>query len=811
MLVPNIVLQLLLVGCSQHFEKDGATVDTAQDVEDTADPNDVDNDNDGFTENEGDCDDFNNTINPDAEEIPDNGVDEDCIDGDEITADADIDNDNDGFTENEGDCDDFNNTQHPGATDVPDNGIDEDCDGEDATVVVEIFDMSMVSVGDLIITEIMNNPNAVDDSEGEWFEIHNASSQDINLNGLELGDDSDVDDTIDVDLVIPSQGYMVFGVNNESSTNGGVQVDFMYDNISLTNESDSVVLSYDGTPLDRVAYDTTFPMVAGKSMTLNPAQTNNALNDNGTNWCYALTAQPSGDFGTPGTANDDCTAITIVDNDGDGYEESNDCDDTDASINPGATDIADNGIDEDCDGSDAVSSSADVDGDGFDDVAAGGTDCDDTDASINPDALDVGPDGIDNNCDGQIDENGLCSDNCSNASWNDDGVCDDGGPNAAYGLCGFGADCSDCGGRFDNDGDGYYDDEGVAPLSPTLELDCNDSDVSINPGMLDIGMDGIDQDCDGSDETGLCDDTCVDAGDGYCDDGGPNAQYSICGFGTDCSDCNPRYDNDGDGYYDDEGTSPVNGSLIMDCDDSDASVSPLGTEIPNDGIDQDCSGADEVVSIAICDDSCSTANDGTCDDGGDASDNDTCALGTDCTDCGDRFDDDGDGYGSGVDCNDTDATVNPGVSADSCDGVDNDCDGVIDQDVDTIEPNDASAPYYAGSLDAQGDSFTFVNYVTYSSDQDAFSFYLFDNTNILNDVDDWYCDITPPAGVDLSLEVFGPSGNSFGSFDNAGAGQTESLFYEATLLFDDSGTYTVVINTESGSSCAPVTVSCEKP
>ena len=62
-----------------------------------------------------------------------------------------------------------------------------------------------------------------------------------------------------------------------------------------------------------------------------------------------------------------------------------------------------------------------------------------------------------------------------------------------YGLCGFGADCSDCGARYDNDGDGYYDDEGVGLFSPTLEMDCDDNDANINPSMLDIGQDGIDQ------------------------------------------------------------------------------------------------------------------------------------------------------------------------------------------------------------------------------------------------------------------------------------------------------------------------------
>ena len=339
------------------------------------------------------------------------------------------------------------------------------------------------------------------------------------------------------------------------SINGDVPVNYEYGtDIQLTNSEDAIILSAGGEPMDRVSYDDTFPLVEGKSMILGPDKSDNALNDLADSWCSSLSAMPNGDFATPGLVNDDCGVITIVDNDGDGYEDSaeggDDCNDEDASINPGAMDIADDGIDQDCDGTDAVSSSTDQDGDGYD----SNVDCDDNDASINPGMLDIGQDGIDQDCDG-ADELGLCSDNCSTASWNGDGVCDDGGPNAEYGLCGFGADCSDCGARYDNDGDGYYDDEGVGPFSPTLEMDCDDNDANINPGMLDIGQDGIDQDCDGADQPGLCDDTCFDAGDGYCDDGGPNADYQICGFGTDCSDCGARLDNDGDGYYDDEGVN----------------------------------------------------------------------------------------------------------------------------------------------------------------------------------------------------------------------------------------------------------------
>jgi len=67
-----------------------------------------------------------------------------------------------------------------------------------------------------------------------------------------------------------------------------------------------------------------------------------------------------------------------VDNDGDGFLQDVDCDDTNASINPNAKEVANSGIDENCDG---ISLIIDEDEDGWN----SSIDCDDTNASINPD------------------------------------------------------------------------------------------------------------------------------------------------------------------------------------------------------------------------------------------------------------------------------------------------------------------------------------------------------------------------------------------------------------------------------------------
>lgn len=52
-------------------------------------------------------------------------------------------------------------------------------------------DIAAPSMGDLVITEVMPDPSAVGDSDGEWFEVKNTSGAAVDLNGLQMGFNDD--------------------------------------------------------------------------------------------------------------------------------------------------------------------------------------------------------------------------------------------------------------------------------------------------------------------------------------------------------------------------------------------------------------------------------------------------------------------------------------------------------------------------------------------------------------------------------------------------------------------------------------------
>ena len=175
-------------------------------------------------------------------------------------------------------------------------------------VLGAVTEPPVANPGDIVINEIMQNPAAVNDDAGEWFELYNRTAVPIDLNGWMIIDKDT--DTLMIDnggpLFVDGGGYLVFGVNNDLMSNGGVMLDYTYDinDLALGNGADElIVVASDGLEIDRVEWDggPTFPDPTGASMSLfTPTFDNN----DGTNWCEAATPYGDGDFGTPGAAND---------------------------------------------------------------------------------------------------------------------------------------------------------------------------------------------------------------------------------------------------------------------------------------------------------------------------------------------------------------------------------------------------------------------------------------------------------------------------------------------------------------------------
>lgn len=382
-------------------------------------------------------------------------------------------------------------------------------------------------------------------------------------------------------------------------------------------------------------------------------------------------------FGAEGTASLECPGNI-------GWSDNEmDCDDTNASVYPSATEECDD-LDNDCDGQidNRVSGAtdplwgtlyykdADMDGYGDDNqtlqscaqpdgFVIDGGDCDDSNALVYPFQQEE-CDGVDNDCDGEVDNRvGAITD-------------------PLWGTLYYA----------DSDGDGFGNvnqtlqactvTTGVSEVSG----DCDDSNSLVYPQASE-GCDGIDSNCDGAIGSAEMD---ID-GDGFvsCTSSGTFSDTwlgdsSVLG-GDDCNDTDPYSfpgaaaqdsttdclrDADLDGYGD-----ISNGGT--DCDDADAGVYPGATELAMDGVDQNCDGYEL----------CPLDADG---DGFIGTSGQTLSTEIEC------------GMNGTLDCNDSDATIHPG--APETDGAsDLNCDGLESVDS-TCESANVGSVYYLFCEDA---------------------------------------------------------------------------------------------------------------
>jgi hypothetical protein len=194
--------------------------------------------------------------------------------------------------------------------DAADGGWDQIC-VEEAVMLCGIACESVVLPGALVVTEIMNNPEEVADTLGEWFEVYNTTMFDIDLAGYLIHHDLGTIHVVSGSVVVPSGGYAVIGNNADTATNGGVNVDYVASDIVLGDTADFLQLESPGNGyiIDFVEWDEASGLdPSGASRTLDPTTIDATLNDDDTNFCEATSfiSGGAGDRGTPGAANDAC-------------------------------------------------------------------------------------------------------------------------------------------------------------------------------------------------------------------------------------------------------------------------------------------------------------------------------------------------------------------------------------------------------------------------------------------------------------------------------------------------------------------------
>jgi hypothetical protein len=188
----------------------------------------------------------------------------------------------------------------------------------------EPFPTNLPMPGQVIITELMGNPDVVTDDKGDWLELYNTTDQELALFSLKIEDNetggSYTSFTINNPaLKIPAKSYLVFASSADPAVNGGIQNAVAMTTGLLKNSPtidqatgkstmrirlvrpDMTVVdeAYYGAPATGASQQLSLPAYDGVA---DPA----ASNDADTSFCVGLTGYNGADKGTPGAANYDC-------------------------------------------------------------------------------------------------------------------------------------------------------------------------------------------------------------------------------------------------------------------------------------------------------------------------------------------------------------------------------------------------------------------------------------------------------------------------------------------------------------------------
>ncbi|MBK9649273.1 MAG: putative metal-binding motif-containing protein [Deltaproteobacteria bacterium] len=385
---PLLSLLLLLAACRSE-DKDPTDTGIP-----SVDSGDIDADGDGSPASE-DCDDNNNTVSPDLTEIPYNQSDDDC---DPATPDDDLDADGAPLAE---DCDDQDPTRSPEAAEVCD-GVDQDCDGEIDEGGGSLFyaDDDGDGFGDPAQAAescegaegwVADNTDCDDNEETVYPDAPEVCDElDNNCDGVV---DEGVLSTFYRDADRDGQGDLDFPIESCAAPSGYVESDEDCDDSNAKISTNATELC------DEVDNDC-----------------DGAIDEDDAANVSSFYSDTDGDgYGDPSALIQACEAPSGA------VTDARDCDDKDAAVNPGASEVCD-GADNDCDTliddadpglSDAATYFEDNDGDGYGDPDASieacvpsagevldSSDCDDADANVNPGAAEA-INGVDDDCDGE--------------------------------------------------------------------------------------------------------------------------------------------------------------------------------------------------------------------------------------------------------------------------------------------------------------------------------------------------------------------------------------------------------------------------
>ena len=174
------------------------------------------------------------------------------------------------------------------------------------------LEAAKIAKGDLVITEMLIDPVAVEDTKGEYIEVYNSTSVPITLDGVIIVNKTNKHTISPASpLVVPAKGYVVLGINADTATNGGVKVDYAWKSIALGNSGSDIALMAGDVEVDKVTYPGSgsggWPKYKnGASIQLTSSALDATSNDDPKNWCESTAAVTGGDKGTPGKANAAC-------------------------------------------------------------------------------------------------------------------------------------------------------------------------------------------------------------------------------------------------------------------------------------------------------------------------------------------------------------------------------------------------------------------------------------------------------------------------------------------------------------------------